>query len=216
MLIYPWDAGSDAEALDFVRENEFGHLIAVGRGRDVPVVVPTQFFVADDKTILLHLARPNPVWRAIDENRKIVLVVTGDWVFVPGAWKKIAELGEDPSYGVPTTYYTSVQLMCDASIVDTEDDKADILRQQVTRLDPDGGLVDPIEHGRTLRGIRGLQLDIQEICAKFKYGGNVDGMHRRHVAEQLARSGKPGAAAVLARLLRRPGNDGLMNSEAGG
>ena len=216
MLIHPWDAGSDVEALDFVRENEFGHLIAVGRGRDVPVVVPTQFLVADDKTILLHLARPNPVWRAIDENRRIMLVVTGDWVFVPGAWKKIAELGEDTSYGVPTTYYTSVQLVCNASIVDTEDDKADILRQQITRLDPDGGLVDPIEHGLTLRGIRGLQLDIQEIYAKFKYGGNVDGIHRRHVAQRLARLGTPGAAAALARLLRGPGTDVLLDSEAGG
>ncbi|MGH3915223.1 MAG: FMN-binding negative transcriptional regulator [Pseudonocardiaceae bacterium] len=164
----------------------------------------------------IHLARPNPVWRAIDENRRIVLVITGDWVFVPGAWKKLAELDEDPSYGVPTTYCTSVQLMCDASIMDAEADKADILRQQIARLDPDGGLVDPIAHGRTLRGIRGLHLDIQEIRAKFKYGGNADGRHRHHVAERLAGSETPGAAAALTHLLRRPGIDGLLNGEAGG
>lgn len=77
MIIHPWDAAEEREALAFVRNNEFGHLIAAGRDRDVPVVVPTQFLLADDRTVLLHLARPNPIWRAIEENPAVMLSIAG-------------------------------------------------------------------------------------------------------------------------------------------
>lgn len=63
MLIHPWDAAtSDQQWIEFVRAQGFGHLAAAGRGRDVPVVVPTQFALTSAQEVLLHLARPNPIW----------------------------------------------------------------------------------------------------------------------------------------------------------
>ncbi len=50
----------------FVESHAFGHLIAAGVGRAVPVVAPTQF-VLDGDRILLHLAGPNPVFDALAE-----------------------------------------------------------------------------------------------------------------------------------------------------
>ncbi|MFC3979239.1 FMN-binding negative transcriptional regulator [Streptosporangium jomthongense] len=202
MLIHPWDAATEDEALEFVRANEFGHLIAAGRGREVPVVVPTQFLLTGERTVLLHLARPNPIWAAVEENPAVVLSVAGDWAYVPGAWKILPEDGEDPRMGVPTTYYAAVQLVCDAEIVSGAEEKAEILRAQLARLEADGALVDPSVHGRRLRGILGLRLRIREVVGKFKYGGNVDEAHRRHVAERLAERGGPGDAPARARLLR--------------
>jgi transcriptional regulator len=206
MLIHPWDTGSRADALGFLRENEFGHLVAGGTGRSVPVVVPTQFLLADEQTILLHLARPNPVWDAIAENPAVLLVVSGDWVFIPGGWKKIPELGESPAHGIPTTFYTSIQLTCQATLVDDEPGIAEILRLQIGRLDPDGGLIDPAAHGPAVSRTRGLRLAIQEIRAKFKYGGNLDDTHRRHIAGLLARDHRSGAGAALNHLERRIGD----------
>jgi transcriptional regulator len=203
MLIHPWDAGSPAEALDFLRDNEFGHLVAGGADRNVPVVVPTQFLLAGEHTILLHLARPNPVWEAIAENPAVLLVVSGDWVFIPGAWKKIPELDEDQSYGIPTTFYASVQLVCQATPVDDDAGIAEILRLQIERLDPGGGLVDPAAHGQAVGRTRGLRLAIQEMQAKFKYGGNLDDAHRQHIAGLLACDHRSGARAALKHLERR-------------
>ncbi|RGA03018.1 FMN-binding negative transcriptional regulator [Microbispora triticiradicis] len=203
MLIHPWDAASEEEALAFVRASEFGHLIASGRGRDVPVVVPTQFLLADASTVLLHLARPNPVWAAIEENPAVLLSLAGDWAYVRGAWKVLPDSGEDPRLGIPTTYYAAVQLVCHAEIVDDAEGKAEILRAQLARLDD--GLADPAEHRRSLPGIRGLRLAIQKIDGKFKYGGNVDEAHRRYVAERLAERGGPGDEAARGHLLRRLG-----------
>lgn len=204
MLIHPWDAASsDAEWLDFVRAQGFGHLIAAGRDRDVPVVVPTQFTLASPDEVLLHLARPNPVWTALDENPAVVLAVAGDWAYVPAAWKAIGD--EDPRFGIPTTYYAAVQLIAEAQPVDDEAGKAAILRAQLGDVEPGSDVADPAEHGRRLNGIRGLRLSVRDVRAKFKYGGNADDAHRAAVADHLGQRNGPGDAAALAHLRSRTG-----------
>jgi transcriptional regulator len=202
VLIHPWDEGrAEAEWVDFVRAQGFGHLVAAGRGRDVPVVVPTQFAVVSPDDVVLHLARPNPIWAALAENPAVVLSVAGDWSYIPTHWKAIG--AEDPRFGVPTTYYAAVQLIAGATVIDDEPGKAAILRTQLAVTEPAGGAADPIEHGRRLAGIRGLRLAVRDVRAKFKYGGNVDGEHRAAVAAHLAARDGPGDAAALSHLRRR-------------
>jgi transcriptional regulator len=205
MLVHPWDAGrADSEWREFVVAQGFGQLIAAGRNREVPVVVPTQFVLGTDE-VRLHLARPNPIWHPIDENPVVLLSVAGDWSFVPSSWKAIGE--EDPALGIPTTYYAAVQLVCEATVVDDNDAKLAILREQLANEQADVAIADPQLHERKLSGIRGLRLAIREVTAKFKYGGNVDAAHRLAVAEQLAKRAGPGDAAAREHLLRRTGDD---------
>jgi transcriptional regulator len=202
VLIHPWDAGaSEDEWARFVRAQGFGHLVAAGRGRDVAVVVPTQFALVSAAEVVLHLARPNPVWAALEENPAVLLSVAGDWAYIPAAWKAIGD--EDPRMGVPTTYYAAVQLIAQASVVDDDEGKAAILRVQLGTTEPGSGAADPLEHGRRLAGIRGLRLAVRDVRAKFKYGGNVDDEHRAAVATRLASRHGPGDAAALAHLRRR-------------
>ena len=202
MLIHPWDAGaSEAEWVEFVRAQGFGHLVAAGRGRDAPVVVPTLFALTAPDVVLLHLARPNPIWDALAENPAVVLSIAGDWAYVPAAWKAIGD--EDARMGVPTTYYAAVQLIARATVVDDAEGKAAILRVQLGVTEPGSGAADPAEHGRRLAGIRGLRLDIREVRSKFKYGGNVDDEHRAAVAQHLTERNGPGDAAALRHLRRR-------------
>jgi transcriptional regulator len=202
MLVHPWDEPVDPdEWRDFVAAQGFGQLIAAGRDREVAVAVPTQFVLVDSETVWLHLARPNPVWSALEENAAVLLSVAGDWAYVPSAWKAIGD--EDASLGIPTTYYAAAQLVCDATIVDDEEGKLAILRRQLAELEPDLGAADPLVHKRSLPGIRGLRLAIREVTAKFKYGGNVDVAHRRAVAARLAARAGPGDAAAGRHLIRR-------------
>jgi transcriptional regulator len=202
VLIHPWDAGiGESEWVDFVRSQGFGQLVAAGRNRDVPVVVPTQFALVSAEEVLLHLAGPNPIWSALAENPAVVLSVAGDWSYIPTHWKAIDD--EDPRLGVPTTYYAAVQLVADATVIDDDEGKAAILRVQLQVTEPRGGAADPLEHGRRLAGIRGLRLAVREVRAKFKYGGNVDDAHRAAVAGRLTERDGPGDAAALAHLRRR-------------
>lgn len=193
----PDAACSDDECWEFLAAQGFGHLIAPGRGREFPVVVPTQY-VVHERSIVLHLASPNPVWAALAEHPVAVLSVAGDWAYIPGRWKAIGD--EDPRAGVPTTYYAAVQAFCDATVVDGPE-LLDVLRTQLATLEPT--LPDPAQHTSRLPGIRGLLLRPRELRGKFKYGGNVNSEHRAAVAERLAERSGPGDAAAREQLLRR-------------
>jgi len=181
----------------FLVAQGFGHVAAGGRGRDVPVVVPTQFVVTDDE-IVFHLVATNPLLAALAENPRALLSVAGDWAFIPGAWKAIGD--EDPARGIPTTYYAAVQVTGDCVVEVDPDEIAATLALQTAAIDPDGTYVDPIEHGAKLRAIRGVRLAIHEVRAKYKYGANVDSAHRAAVADLLARRGGPGDLAALNQL----------------
>ena len=200
MLIHGVDRGEQDEWRAFLLAHPFGELVAGGRDRDVPIVVPTQY-VLDGDEIVLHLARPNPVWAAIEENDRVIVSVSGDWAYIPSAWKAIDD--EDPRLGIPTTYYAGVQLTGTARIVDEPEAVAAVLRQQLGAVQPQVGVADPTEHGVKLRAIRGLRVAVHEVRAKFKYGGNVDREHRLAVAALLAQRDGPGDAAARAHLLRR-------------
>jgi transcriptional regulator len=185
----------------FLTAQGFGQLAAAGRNRDVPVLVPTQYVLRDDE-ILLHLIATNPVFAALEENPRAVLSVAGDWAFIPGAWKAIGD--EDPARGIPTTYYAAVQLTGTCTVDRDPDAIAAVLRTQLDALDPDGTYVDPAEHGARLRQIRAIRLAIEDVRAKYKFGGNVDRAHRDAVDAHLIERGGPGDRAARAHLRRTP------------
>jgi transcriptional regulator len=202
MLLHPWDAARDDDEWRrwLLDGHDFGTLVAAGRGRDVPVAVPTHFVYDGADTVLLHLARPNPVWKALAENPRVLLAVTGDVAYVPAAWKAVGD--EDPALGIPTSYYAAVLLTCTAEVL-TGDELVEVLRAQLGHFEPGSGVADPSVHARELPGIRGLRLAIEQVQAKFKYGGNADDAHRARVADGLAARGWPGDAESRAHLLRR-------------
>ena len=202
MYVAPVDrARGEDEWRPFVEAQGFGHLVAPGAGLDYPVVVPTQF-VLDGREVLVHFAGPNPVLEALLVNPRAVLSVAGDWAFIPSAWKVIGD--EDPALGIPTTYYGAVQLRGRAEVRDQPEAVAAVLRRQLAALQPDVPVADPLEaHPNKLRAIRAVVLAVEEVTAKFKYGGNVDADHRRAVIERLRQRGGPGDRAAAGHTERR-------------
>ena len=201
MFIHGVDGGDEAEWRAFLAAHPFGELVARGGPeRRVPVVVPTQF-VLDGDDVLVHLLARNPVWAAIAEHPVVLLAVSGDWAFVPSSWKTLA--GEDPRLGIPTTYYASVQLTGTVAVVEDPEGVAAVLRTQLAALQPGEDVVDPSEHGAHLRVIRALRLTVEEVRAKFKYGGNVDRAHREAVLARLVDRDGPGDRAAAAHVARR-------------
>src|SRR4051794_7488816 len=134
MLIHPWDEATREEWQGVLARVDFGELVTAGHVDGYPVVVPTHFLYDGDSTVLLHLARPNPVWRALELDPHVVLALSGDYTYVEAAWN--ADPGTDPTYGVPTSYYTAVQLLCTAEVLDDPADKAAILAEQLAHFEP--------------------------------------------------------------------------------
>ena len=92
----------------------------------------------------------------------------------PVAWK--VDEGEDPRIGVPIDVLRHGRRRGAAEALDDADGKATILRRSSARSSQRRRR-GPLEHGRTLTGVRGLQLHVDHVRAKLKYGGNVDDAH---------------------------------------
>lgn len=185
MLIHPWDAAVSSEEWRswLAAGRDFGQLITVGG--EWPVIVPTHFLLDGDE-ILVHLARPNPIWPSITTGGRVVLSVVDDYAFVPGYWRP--EPHVPASQGVPTSYYAAVQLRCLAEIIDDPQEKAALLAEQLAHFQPEGGYAVPDPegaHARLLPGIRGLRLTVVEALAKFKYDGHRASDLRAAIGERL-------------------------------
>lgn len=203
MLVRPWDRELDPDRWrPILAARRFGHLVAAGRGRDVAVVVPTPYSLVGDE-VLIHLARTNPVWAAIDENPRVVLSVSADDTYVPGTWKAIGE--EDPALGVPTTLMAVVQVTAAVTPIDEPDALLEVLRGTLADHG-DTELAAPTVHASLLGAIRAVRLPLTEVVAKVKAAGNLDGEHRAAIAARLdARDGPHDAAAARhVRAVRRP------------
>lgn len=183
----------------FLREHDFGELIAPGSGRDLPVVVPTHFLWDGGREVLLHLAAANPVWEALAERPRALLSVFGAYTYVPGHWNQ-------DEYGVPTSYYAAVQIACDATIVDDPAALAELLERQLGHFQPEGKhapVLPENRYGALLPGIRGLRLHVTDVRAKLKFGSNRTVQHREAVAERLAERGAPLDLEARAHVLDR-------------
>lgn len=202
MYIAPADRTlGEEEWRPFVEAQGFGHFVAAGSGLTYPVVVPTQF-VLDGWEVLTHFAAPNPVLDALEDNPRAVLSVAGDWAFIPSDWKAIGD--EDPRLGIPTTYYAAVQLKGSAEVRHDPAAIDAVLRRQLAVIQPATPVAEPLEaHAARLRAIRAVVVTVEEVAAKFKYGGNVDAAHREAVVARLGERGRPGDAAAAAHTLRR-------------
>ncbi|MER7952589.1 FMN-binding negative transcriptional regulator [Streptomyces sp. NPDC096079] len=210
MLIHPWDAALDEdEWRDWLSRHDFGQLAVNGAAGEPPWVQPTHFRYDPEPgpygRALTHLARPNPLWRALEANPTVLLSVVDDYVYVPGHWT--APEGVPSEHSTPTSYYAAVQLRCTARVVDDPAEKAALLDRQVAHFQPEGGTapVTPGEapFGRLLSGIRVLSLEVTEVRAKFKYAGNKPREVQERVSERLAERAGPGDLNARAHQLRR-------------
>lgn len=201
MLIHPWDSVEDWRPM--LLGHDFGQLITSGHVDGWPVVVPTHF-VLDGDDVLLHLARPNPVWKALEADDRVVLALIGEWAYVDASMN--ADPGVDPSLGVPTSYYSALQLLGRAEVIDDPAEKAALLAKQLAHFEPEDSTrrtpsIETESDRRQLPGIRGLRIRVDRVRAKQKYGGNKSAQQRLEIADRLANRDAPGDRAARARLL---------------
>lgn len=203
MLVHPWDAHLDNDEWRqwLGQGRDFGQLLSVGG--DWPVVVPTHF-VLDGDAVLVHLARPNPIWSSIETTGRAVLSVIDDYAYIPSYWRTGPEVAG--SGGVPTSYYSALQLRCQVELVDDPAEKAELLRKQLRHFQPEGRYEEPeLEgpHHRLLSGIRGARLSVIEVLAKFKFDDHKPEALRASINNRLRQRGGLRDRSAASEQLRR-------------
>ena len=205
MFIQPWDAAQDdSEWREWLKSTDrFGVLAVNNRDlAEAPFVLPTHFTLAGD-VLLVHLARPNPVWPHLEAARQVRLTIIGDYAYIPTYWR--AKAGGSDENGVPTSYYATVQFVCKPTVVDDPNDKAELLTAQLADFQPEGRhaevAIDSPPYGRMLSGIRGIRMDVLRVEAKFKYDDHNPVDHRERVIGLLGQRahGLDSAAALQQR-----------------
>ena len=189
MLIHPWDAAlASAEWREWLATTDRLGTLAVNNldPAQAPLLLPAHFTVAGDE-LLMHLARPNPVWPHLEAAAEVRMSMIGDHAYIPTYWR--AKAGGPDEDGVPTSYYSAVQFVCRPTVVDDPQGKADLLAAQLADMQPEGRhaevAVDQPPYGRMLPGIRGVRLSIVRVEAKFKYDDHNPVEHRERVIARL-------------------------------
>jgi transcriptional regulator len=207
VFIHPWDsAQSDGEWREWLAGVEkFGVLAVANQDADqAPIVLPTHFTL-DGDDILLHFARPNPAWPSLEAAKEVRLAITGDYAFVPGHWRVLPPGVVEK--GVPTSYYASVQFVCEPTVVDDPVEKAAIIAKQTADFQPEGlhapVTVDSEAYGRMLSGTRAMRLRVLRVEAKFKFDDHKPQEFRVQVAERLTARNQNQDAAAAQQQLRR-------------
>ncbi|MGQ4512741.1 FMN-binding negative transcriptional regulator [Streptomyces sp. DW26H14] len=214
MLIHPWDAPVEERIWrEWLAEHDFGQLAVNGPSGAPPFVQPLHFAYDPDAgahgEVVTHLARPNPLWAAVEACPAVLLSVVDDYAFIPGPWQATDDIPAE--HGTPTSFYSAVQLACLAHVVDEAEEKAALLNRQVAHFQEEGVTVPaaPGEapFGRMLPGIRVLRLEVTEVRAKFKYGAHKPESTKVRTAAGLRTRATPRDLAALAHHSRHRAGD---------
>lgn len=220
MLMHPWDAAVDAaEWRTWLAGTDRFGMLAVNNldPTEAPLVVPTHF-TGNGKELLIHLARPNPVWAHLEGAAEVRLTVLGDSAYIPTYWR--AKAGGPNEDGVPTSYYTAVQFVYTPALIDDPQGKADLLTTQLADFQPEGRhaavAVDSPPYGRMLAGIRGVRLTVLRVEAKFKYDDHNPAEHRERVINHLTERDRWADTGAAVQQRRRLDTIGDRHTARGG
>ena len=217
----PSDAAhSDAEWQMFLQSQWFGQLVVAAPGAD-PWCIPAPYVYEPSGLLTLHLDRRNPALPALAQAGRALFTVLDDVAFVPSAWNRrpSAEL----RHTAPTVYFAAVQVVGRATEVDDPARLGAHIEKLLARVQP-GESLDPVEpgpspFGRMLGGIRGVEIEVEEVRCRFKMGGDKSTAHRLRIADELAARGTDADLAARAHLLRRvetePSGSAPSGTEAG-
>jgi transcriptional regulator len=138
-------------------------------------------------TLLGHVARANPLWKAFDGTQPALVIFQGPHGYVSPSWYASRQ-------SVPTWNYAVVHAVGRPKLADDEE-LVGILNQLV-RNNEDGlpdswspSELEPAAYEKLRMEIAGFKMEIQEITGKFKLGQNRTRQDRKGAIDGLRKRG---------------------------
>ena len=192
----------------FLDTNDFAILVTMQDGSPFATHLP--LLLDADRgplgTLVGHMARANPQWRAFDGATQVLAIFSGPHGYVSPRWYET-----EPA--VPTWNYAAIHVYGAARTVEDEAAARALLARTAARYEGTGtdawtmaGLSEPYVAGM-LRGLVAFEMPIARIEAKFKLSQNRPPVDRQRVVERLADSASPGDAALAALMRARSSAD---------
>lgn len=168
MYMPPHFAAKDPSiALELMRTHPFAQLISVGAD-GWPMVTPLPLHVQEreDHVVLLgHVARPNPHGKHLREQPKALVAFMGPHAYMtPRVYPDLAR--------VPTWSYLTVHATVEARIVESFEDKDQLLKHLIHDHDPayadQWRALDADYQTKMMQGITAFELHVLELQCKVK------------------------------------------------
>ncbi len=192
----------EAEALAFARARGFGTLVL--NGDPVPMLAHVPFLLHADRSVDLHLTRPNPIARAVADSAPAIIAVAGPDGYVSPDWYGVE--GQ-----VPTWNYVAVHLVGrlerrpDAEMLPLLDRLSDhfealLAPKPVWKT----AKMEPEALGRMLRQIVPFRFHVTEVRSTWKLAQHKPAPVRLAAAAAMAATGFGQDHAGLAAMMQAP------------
>ncbi len=173
---------------DFIQENAFGELISVNNNVPTATLMPF-LFDAEHNTLTAHIAKQNSHWEILD-HASVLIILNGPHDYISPNWYSVAS--------VPTWNYQTVHITGQCSTF-TDPDQ---LQQTVNQLSEkyEAQFKQPWQpeyNPKMLRGIVGLEIEIDSIQCAFKLNQGQSDRDRENVAQHLEKRGNTALANAM-------------------
>ena len=170
----------EEEIFSFLDANAFGQLISIADQRPTASHLP--FLVSDErKHLVCHLARQNPHWQQLEDQR-VLVTFQGPHDFISPSWYQTA--------GVPTWNYQALHIYGRCRVFDQPEALATVVEALSKRHE--SGFDTPWEpqyRDAMLKAIVGVEIEIEEIQCKYKLSQNRPTQDHQGVIDKLDQSG---------------------------
>lgn len=156
----------------------------------------------DGFTLEGHMARANPHWGWLSQQRSLLAVFSG-----PGAY--VSPSHYDSVKNVPTWNYAALHVYGEVELIDGQADKDALLKRLIGRFEPGyaeqwRGLPEDYQF-KLLGAIVGFRIRVTRWELKLKMSQNRAAAERERIRESLAASGSAEERAVAAWMARLEG-----------
>lgn len=193
-----------------IRSHPFGLLIS--NGHEGPVANPVPFLldpaVGSYGRLRAHIARANPHWGLLAANPTVLIVFQGVDSYITPSWYKTKR---DTHKVVPTWNYAIVQVRGKGRVIEDPSWLAEQIAELTARHEADRAEPWKVTDAPAtfiqaqLKGIVGIEIDIEHIEGKWKVSQNRPVADRAGVAEGLEGETTSPGAFEMARLVRSHG-----------
>jgi len=169
----------------FIREYSFAALITQQDG--VPFASHLPFLLDADRgpygTLLAHMARANPQWRAFNKEQEVLVIFQGPHAYITPSWYEV-------ELSVPTWNYAVVHAYGLPRLVEEKSELYDLLKILIQTHEahfekpwpfqlPDDYLQ------KMMQGVVGFEIQITRLEGKFKLSQNRTASEREKVIDAL-------------------------------
>ena len=186
----PFVMNDPTEITNFIHAHSFGILMSTVDGQPLATHLPF-LYDAERNILLAHMAKANPQWRNLN-GQSVLVVFSGSHAYISPSWYEVPA-------SVPTWNYVAVHMYGKYTVIDSEEELAELLEKTVRFFEPDSELpsqADEPFYRNMMKAIVGFRIDITSVEGTEKLSQNKSVEVQQRVIASLSQSADAGAQGV--------------------